>query len=239
MRALVFSNISPRELNGKFVRLVNDRGLSLEKVVPCKRALEVDMSADFIIATIEGTTEGDRKNLEHAAGQWGKRIHWVPLRAAHPNWEALARATKEAHDEQEAEMSNNDWQRLAEKYAEENDQLRARCATLTEQVSGLQVQVKKLEGAAAERRADRERAEKLTADLEKANADAASLRKRLTDAIDARGKAETALSEARTESRRMPVARPANGAESAIFSLLDAGLMTPDEAIGKLRAARG
>ncbi len=239
MRALVFSNISPRELNGKFVRLVNDHGLSLDKVVACKRALEVDLSADFILATVEGTTEGEKKNVEHAAAQWGKRVHWVALRAAHPAWMALKQATQAAQAEVEEEMANNDWQKLAEKYADENDQLRNRCATLTEQVSGLQVQIKKLEGASAERRADRERADRLESELEKANADAAALRKRLTDAIDARSKAEARASQLATESQRMPVSKHANGAESAIFSLLDAGLMTPDEAIGKLRAARG
>lgn len=225
MKAIVFSNVSPRELNGKFSRLMEERGLAMERVVPCKQYAACDLSkVDAVVATIEGTLSAERDGLKKTAENWGKRLFWVALRATHEGWGDIERAVNEMGRQQLAEPKG-DWQSLAEKYAEENDSLRGRCVKLDTAVSELREKLKHLESAAAHRREDQERVEQLEADLAQSRADSAATRKRLAEAIDAR---------ARAEARADSVPEPSR-AERALLELLDAGVLTAEEVIAKLR----
>lgn len=236
MRAIVISNISPRELNGKFSKLMADHGLSIERVVPGKRAAEIELAAEFVVATIEGTTDSERKSLEHAAGRWGKRVYWVTLQATHVNWELLGKAVDEM-GRQKADVSS-DWQTLAERYAEENDRLRERCAKLDESLTSLRERAKVAETAISQRRAEVERAERLEAELARANTEAAMARKRLAEAIEARSKAEARATDLALANRQQPESAPPSSLAGAIFAAFDAGVLSAEEVIGKLRDGR-
>jgi cell division protein FtsB len=120
MRAIVFSNIAAKELDGKFRGLAVKHGIRIERVVPTARAGMVDLDCDIVLATREGR-DADAQKVEVAAKHWGRRVVWVSLRSSDPAWVGIGGAAAA----NVASQDDASFRELAETYAKENDELHA------------------------------------------------------------------------------------------------------------------